>query len=219
MNPAAVEEYPAIGLNLSSDRDKGIRYSQTIKSSGDGFVVMPKVYNVATGHFALPEKHLSQNIATQYGSPTINLTMGLFNTITPYTLLTWGQFTNRLFVVNSLEINYEYETAEATITEVKTAAVQSTIKQNRTRNYKRNNDLLFTAKQVALKPIQLDNSIIIGTRTINGSTMTTTSEDEGNITIQPQLTEDSRLLVSIPNEVDAVPSVDNNGHLLLTFND
>ena len=145
--------------------------------------------------------------------------MGLFNTITPYTLLTWGQFPNRKFVVNSLEINYEYETTEATITEVKTAAVQSTIKQNRTRNYKRNSDLVFMAKQVALKPITLDNSIIIGTRTINGSSMTTTSEDEGNITIQPQLTEESRLLVSIPNEVDAVPTVNNNGHLILTFND
>ena len=219
MNPQAVEEYPAIGLNLSSDRDKGIRYSQTVKTHGEGYEVMPRVYNVATSNYALPEKHLSQNIATQYGTPTINLAMDLHNLITPYTLLTWGQFPNRKFIVNSLEINYEYETAEATITEVKTAAVQSTIKQNRTRNYKRNNDLLFTAKQVALKPITIDNSIIIGTRTINGSTMTTTSEEEGNITIQPQLTEDSRLLVSVPNEVDAVPSVDNNGHLVLTFND
>ncbi len=217
-----IEEYEDVKVAVSSLQKQGTTYSQVVKSAGnDGIGTMPKVYNVATGNYALAEQQITENIASQYGTPTVNLTMALHNPVTPYTLLTWGQFPNRKFVVSSMEINYEYETSDVTICETKSFTPQrNTVRRNTTRNYRRNGDIVLDTKKFYKGIEPLNGFTIVGVRTIEDGSITTTDENEGNITIQPQFTEtDSRLLVSVPHGVNAEPSVDNDGHLILTFND
>lgn len=88
----AVEEYGDITLKLSSDKDKGTRFSQVIRN---GYNVMGNTYNVATGNYHLPEQHISTNIANQYATPTVNLQMTIHTEITPYTCIQWPRMAGK----------------------------------------------------------------------------------------------------------------------------
>lgn len=215
----AVTELGEMKNTLSSDSDTPANYSQVLKVlSASSLGTMGKVYNVATGRYALPENHATANLACQYSTPTIALNMTLHTPITPYTLLTWAQLPNRNFVVSGEEIDFENETATVDICEVKTASDTGThTRRNSTRNFRRNGDLIGHSRPTRIERETLEPLIPATlTRTISGHTITTDNELEGLVTVEPQFGE-NRLLVSVPDGVTMTPSVDANGHLIFNF--
>jgi len=215
----AVNEQGEVKNTLNTDNDIAANYSQVLKVlSASSLAIMPPVYNVATGRYAVPENHATANLACQYGTPTITLNMALHNPITPYTLLTWAQLPNRKFIVNGEEIDFESETAAINICEVKaTAGTGEHTRRNRTRNYRRNGDLIGHDRPTKIERETITAVVPTTTsRNISGHTITTDNEREGLITIEPQFSE-NRLLVSVPEGVDMTPSVDENGHLIFNF--
>ena len=227
MNPSAVEEYDNIEINLSSASDKGLNYSETVKVQGSGYTSAPKVYNVATANYSIPEQHITTNISNQYSTPTVSLQATIHNTVTPYTVYQWIYLPNRKFVSDSLTINYEMETATATIVEVKEPQQQPATRSNRTRNYHRNDDLVFNAEIADPDRDELVTDYDPNfNRALSRSSVTgtwfleTLSEVEGLVTMQPQFDgENNALLVSVPNvaEGDIDVEVDAENNLLLTF--
>lgn len=218
----AVEEYGDITLKLSSDKDKGTRFSQVIRN---GYRVMPNIYNVATGNYHLPEQHISTNIANQYATPTVNLQMTIHNEITPYTCIQWPRMTGKKFVPDALTINYEYETQDITITEVKEPNTQTTERRDVTRNYRRNEDLIFNDNRITTpNALTLNNEPFILNGTFsqgNGYCLYDGSETEvGNITLQADFS-NCNMRVSIPNYLTTqyVDFYEENGELYVYANE
>lgn len=218
IDTTAIEDFEDIKLNLSSDKDKGIRYSQTIRN---GYKIMPKIYNVATCNYHLPEQHITANIANQYATPTINLQMTLHNELTPYSLVTWSKMDGRKFIVNSTQIDYEYNTQNVTISEVKAVTPRTTVRRDMTRNYRRNHDLVFNDNIVAdANEITLTNETV-GSATFAASNgyMTATSDDVeiGCITIQPNFN-DCAMQISVPNDLEDTLTVEvDDRQLIITY--
>lgn len=215
----AISDYDNIDLFASSVQKQGTTYSQVVKSENTAIVEMPSVYNVATGAYALAEQQITQNIARQYGTPIISLAMTLHSPITPYTLLTWAQLPDIKFVVVGAETDFERETVDVTVCEVKRQQPsQLTARRNATRNYRRNGDLVIDSKKYnrGTETLALGSASTTTTRTISGHTITTDNELEGLLTVEPQFGE-NRLLVSVPDGVAMTPSVDANGHLIFNF--
>lgn len=202
IDPNNIEQYTVDALRLSSDSTKGARFSQTIRN---GYKTMPKIYNVATGNYSLAEQHITNNIANQYSTPTINLQMTLHNTLTPYTCITWGKMPNKKFVMDSAEIDFEYERQNITITEVKAPNTLTTTKENTTRNYRRNSDLLFHDNKLTERNTTvLSNDAITINGTFSGATgsviYTGDEPETGCITLQPNFT-DATMQLSVPNDM------------------
>ena len=119
------------------------------------------------------------------------------------------------------------ETATATIVEVKEPQQQPATRSNRTRNYHRNDDLVFNAEIADPDRDELVTDYDPNfNRALSRSSVTgtwfleTLSEVEGLVTMQPQFDgENNALLVSVPNvaEGDIDVEVDAENNLLLTF--
>lgn len=217
----AVEEYSDITLKLSSDKDKGTRFSQVIRN---GYNVMGNTYNVATGNYHLPEQHVSTNIANQYATPTVNLQMTIHNEITPYTCIQWPRMTNKKFIPDNITINFEYETQDVTITEVKEPNTHTTERRDVTRNYRRNDDLVFNDNRITPpNALTLNNEPFILNGTFsqgNGYCVYDGDETEvGNITLQADFT-NCNMRVSIPNYLTThyVEFYEENGELYVYAN-
>ena len=166
---------------------------------------MPNVYNVVTGNYSLPEHHITNNIANQYATPTVNLSMTLHNQIKPYSLVTWSQMANKKFVVDSTEIDYEYERQTITLSEVKQPNTLTTTRENTPRNYRRNNDLLFNNNRIAERhtTVLINDAITItGTFTTSTGHLIYTGDEveTGCITIQPNFN-NATMQVSVPNDM------------------
>lgn len=218
----AVEEYSDITLKLSSDKDKGTRFSQVIRN---GYNVMGNTYNVATGNYHLPEQHISTNIANQYATPTVNLSMTIHNEITPYTSIQWPRMANKKFIPDNITINYEYETQDITITEVKEPNTQTTEQRDVTRNYRRNDDLIFNDNRITPpNALTLTNEPFILNGTFsqgNGYCLYDGSETEvGNITLQADFS-NCNMRVSVPNYLTTqyVDFYEENGELYVYENE
>lgn len=216
----AVEEYGDIRLKLSSDKDKGTRFSQVIR---DGYKVMPNIYNVATGNYHLAEQHVTTNIANQYSSPTISMQMTVHNTLTPYSAITWQRMSGKKFVPDNITINFEYETQDITITEVKEPNTQTTERRDVTRNHRRNHDLIFNDNRITPpNALTLVNEpfILNGTFSqVNGYLTYTGIETEvGNITLQSNFNI-CNMQLSVPNDMtDEIEFEVENGSLIVTTN-
>lgn len=213
INENNIEEYTVDRLKLSSDAEKGARFSQTIRN---GYKIMPNVYNVATGNYTLPEHHITNNIANQYTTPTVNLQMTVHNNITPYSLVTWQHLNGKKFIVDSTEIDYEYERQTITLSEVKQPNALQTTRENITRNYRRNNDLLFNNNRITERntTVLINDAITItGTFTTSTGHLIYTGDDveTGCITIQPNFN-NATMQVSVPNDMvgDVTFTVNNN---------
>ena len=208
INNDAVDEFEDISLKLSSNAEKSIRYSQTIR---DGYKIMPNTYNVATGNYYLPEQHITSNIATQYATPSVNLQLTLHSGIvTPYTLVTWSKFDGKKFIVNSNEIDYANDTHTVTISEIKDNLPCETTRRDVTRNYRRNTDLIFNSNRLTdanvLSLVNADASISgTFTQTANNACYVSDNpaEQARYIALQPNF-ENGTLQVSVPNEIDSL---------------
>lgn len=214
-----IGEYTVDDIKLSSDNEKGARFSQVIR---DGYRVMGNVYNVATGNYYFPEQHITNNIANQYSTPTINLQMTVHNKITPYSRIQWPQMAGKTFIPDSIQINYEYETQNITITEIKTPSTLTTTRRNTTRNYRRNNDLLIANRIADRNVITLQNPQIMPSGTFtatDGYIMYNGSETEvGNITLQSNFNT-CNMQLSVPNDmIDEIQFTVENGALVVTTN-
>ena len=216
----AVEEYNDIRLKLSSDKDKGTRFSQVIR---DGYKVMPNIYNVATGNYHIPEQHVTTNIANQYSTPTISLQLTVHNRLTPYSAITWQRMSGKKFVPDNITINYEDETQDITITEVKEPNTQTTERRDVTRNHRRNHDLIFNDNRITPpNALTLVNEpfILNGTFSqVNGYLTYTGIETEvGNITLQSNFNT-CNMQLSLPNDMtDEIEFEVENGSLIVTTN-
>lgn len=224
----AISEAPSIDLKNSSLYG-GVSYSQVVRENGSYILNMPKVYNVATGNYGQCEQMITEHMMNQYKSPTTNISVTLENKINPYNSIKWQYLPNKKFVPMSMEIDYEYETCRIKATEVKSQNCNPVRQRFRTRNYYRNGDILFDRHPASrrINVHQNDYSPDMGRSILPNSSiyqvrMTTMDEVEANIQISPQFFSltDNRLMVSIPNELEGVvPSINSEGHLILTFPD
>lgn len=222
----AVEEYPQINLNLSSSDKRGLSYSETCVKRGSQLVITNRVYNDATSSFGIPEKIILDGVLDQHISPSIHLNMPLFRkcNITPVSRIRWGQLNGRDFLVDSMTINYEYETVDVNLMEMKESVHDDRDVNvvSRTRNYYRTDDIIFsgrvarrlrevvrnTADATRQEQTQLD---IMGT---NHAVMSSSLESEGvsRFVVDFQA---GKLYLSTP--ADGVSAeVDDDGHLQVT---
>lgn len=232
----AMEEYPELKIMHSSATNKKLSYACTVShpnTSNFGQLVgnsieytnMGNVYNAATGLFCLPEKHIVTQISEQYRTPVLSLECDVHrNLIAPWAVVDWTFAPGRLMFPTGMEIDYEYETTNVKVTEIKTITERETIRQNTTRNFRRNNDNLVGDVPAAhsfelpdFEYINATNGSRERTVTVNenGHVIMETSEPvEGLIQVSPSISNDGfRLLVSIPNVItDANAQKDNNCH-------
>lgn len=211
----ATEEHGGIGLDCSTTWDKGFTYSTLYRAKNMNeqvnFKTIDNVYNAASGLFCVPEKHAINLLAEQHRTPNIGFEATVYKTneVVPYLVMDWSHLPNRLFVVNGMTIDYEYEEANINFTEVKSQTERIVSRGNITRNFRRNNDNLVRADSITPEVEPLENvqythdntrSVVVNDGRV---TMETDSEPEGLIMFSPSISqEDGRLLVSIPNVMD-----------------
>lgn len=218
-----VVEFPRNTIKLSSNKEH-LHHSQTAIKNGNQYKPTPNTYNTATARYSLPESHIVSNIGHQYTTPTVNLTLSLRGTHSPLTLYRWSFLSGKKLVSNSLEIDYEYNTTETTVTEVKTNSTTATVtRRNATRNYRRNGDLITNVKPTFIKRELLTVEYIApNTRTITTTdgtaTAITDNEIDSLITIQPQLYgNDAAMLISIPNDIEGATAEVIDGELIINL--
>lgn len=196
----AIEEHPEVDMILSSTDKRGLSYAETCmrkynnRADETKYMVIRGVYNDATCTFGIPEDNVLKDIANQYLTPTLNVSVPVFRTlkdnhgvpmnITPLSRVTWGQLPNRRFVVDSMVVDYEYEQMDLVLLEMKNTTVAPQVTRNtRTRNYHRTHDIIFNGR------IARDNAEVLATDVIptgatierdgNTVSMSTTEEAEG----------------------------------------
>lgn len=123
-----------------------------------------------------------------------------------------------------MTINYEYETQSVTITEVKEPNTHTTERRDVTRNYRRNDDLVFNDNRITPpNALALNNEPFILNGTFsqgNGYCLYDGSETEvGNITLQADFS-NCNMRVSIPNYLTThyVEFYEENGELYVYAN-
>lgn len=210
---------------IGSQHTNGALWSEAVKTNYNNgtYTKMPNVYNVATSNYHKPEQHITTNIANQYSTPTINLQMKLHNDLTPYSLVNWSRLNGKNFIVDSCEIDYEYNTNSVTLVEVKQPTPLVTTRRNRTRNYRRNRDIIANPQTTYDNKITIGSYIVgIGTTfsTSNGYLIANSSSViYGCLTIQPNF-ENCDMLVSVPQLLETISSfsvsVNTNNELIIT---
>ena len=194
---------------IGSQHTNGALWSEAVKGSTT-YSKIKNVYNVATAGYALPETHLTTNIANQYKTPTIALQMTLHNDFPPYSLITWGKMANKRFIVDSAEIDYELNRQTVKITEVKATSPLTATKRDKTRNYKRNGDLIANETAPYDNKRTLTNDDLLRWENFDcfdssdGMLQLSTTNNEAtiasNITAQPNFN-DGHLKVSVPADL------------------
>ena len=80
---------------------------------------LDKTYNKATQQTLRQEEHLIYRLVTQYSTPSAILNLNLKNEIKPYCLLSDKWLPNKLFIVDSITTDWEYNKAEIKLIEKK----------------------------------------------------------------------------------------------------
>lgn len=212
-----------VDCKIGSQHTNGALWSEAVRGNAGILKKMTRTYNVTTGNYSFPEQHITNNIANQYSTPTISLQMTVHNRLTPYSCITWQRMAGKKFMPDTIQINYEYETQDIGITEIKTPSALTTTRRNTTRNYRRNHDLIFNGDRVTnSNPVTLTNPqvLIVGTFTENNGYLEYSGleTEVGNITLQSNFNT-CNMQLSIPNDMtDEIQFEVENGALVVTTN-
>lgn len=210
-----VTEYD-VETAIGSQHTNGALWSEAVKSDGDTLQKMQKTYNTATANFHKPEQHITANLANQNATPTITLNMTIHNNLTPYSLVKWPKLNGKRFIINSADLDYERNTNNVTITEVKTVEPHTTTQRDKTRNYRRNGDLISNPlatydHKKELEGETLNMQTFGGFLVLNGELIGSTPNNSDILactTIEANII-DGTMQLSIPNDIDhLVPDVD-----------
>ena len=150
---------------------------QTIRRRSAGTKVYrtnPEVMNDGTGYYGIPEQNNINGKCNQYKTPTLQVSTEFFRKDTQmHTRVLWPtQLSGHNFIINSMEIDYEYEQSRAELIEAKAPAtpVASGVispqvpvnRVNQTRNYHRTMDIMFDGHIARRNPVALSISTVTG---------------------------------------------------------
>ena len=181
INEGSVEEGPRTDLIHSSTDEAGMSYAETAKhtirrhSAGvHVYRTNPMVMNDGAGYYGIPEQNNINCKCNQYKTPTLQVSTEFFRKdIKMHTRVLWPtQLPGHRFIINSMEIDYEYEQARADLMETKAPAApveqgvispQVTVSRvNQTRNYHRTDDIMFDGHIARRNPKTLDMTTVTG---------------------------------------------------------
>ena len=169
----AVEEAPRVDLIHSSCDTAGLSYAETtfrtIRRRTAGVVVHrtnPEVLNDGSGYYGIPEKVRINTDKHQGITPSIKVDTGVFNdNIHMHSRFLWNsQLNGHKFILDSAEIDLEYEQCNITLLEVKApdATYANIDRMNATRNYHRTRDIMFDGHVALRNPVRLTISHVTG---------------------------------------------------------
>lgn len=98
--------------------NKECNYSAVAYYNGQ-FSFIDTLYKKSTGQYLRAEKHLIYNLVTQYKTPSVILNLNLKNEIKLYATLTDKWLPNKVFIVDSITTDYEYNKATIKLIEKK----------------------------------------------------------------------------------------------------
>lgn len=222
-----VNQSKSVSLVVTSTSEKGDNFSRLFYNDDeDHYVIFGDIYNKGTCNIMKPEEHIINNLKTQYGTSSINVDMNIhYNLdIKPYTLFTWQQFPGKVFILDSMGLDYEMNKCSVELVEKKkfTSPIRVSL-QNRRRNYHRSRDInLHNFKlRNEREEIQHNHSISsLGVFGINGN--------DGNVhwTVRDAFIggcyvrfgvniSSGEMIVSVPNRFTSlIPSI-TNGELII----
>lgn len=99
--------------------NKECNYSAVAYYNGSTYNYLDNVYNKGTKQNCRCEEQLIYKLVTQYSTPSVILNLNLKNTIKPYCLLTDKWLPNKVFIVDSITTDWEYNKAEIKLIEKK----------------------------------------------------------------------------------------------------
>ena len=156
MDETSYKEMNAVNLGISSINDHGPRYSQAVYklTEASNPRTVPEIYNAATAQTLLAESHIITNNVDQFKDSCLILNTAVKRKFKPIARVTWSHFEDKVFILSSSKIDYEYETMTCDLVEMKKKAVNvgtatapaepySINYRSTIRNYMRTNDVLM----------------------------------------------------------------------------
>jgi hypothetical protein len=181
INSGVIEKGPTVDLIHSSCDTAGVSYAETVKHTyrrrSPGVHVYrtnPEVMNDGTGYYGIPEQNNINGKCNQYKTPTLQVSTEFFRKDTQmHTRVLWPtQLPGHRFIIDSMEIDYEYEQtrvdlieAKAPATPVASGVILSQVPVNRvnqTRNYHRTDDIMFDGHIARRNPVTLTLATVTG---------------------------------------------------------
>jgi len=183
----AVSEAPNINLAFSSTDEAGLSYAEVTqqwrirRTAGEVMYANDlQVFNDATTTYGIPERQILNSYKGQYKAPRISIDLPIYRVFDGeepkmYSRILWGQLPGCLMMIDSMNINYEYEQMTIHCIEVPVVTDQESVTvNNRTRNYLRTGDIAFGNRLAIRRPA------VLAIRHINGSGDDQFSVDEEN---------------------------------------
>lgn len=119
INTDYVNEMDEEEFKICTWDNKECNYSAVAYYNGSTYNYLDNVYNKGTKQNCRCEEQLIYKLVTQYSTPSVILNLNLKNTIKPYCLLTDKWLPNKLFIVDSIVTDWEYNKAEIKLIEKK----------------------------------------------------------------------------------------------------
>lgn len=125
INSKGVEEFEDIDFKVTTWDGKEINHSSVLYNEHfleNGYTVgiveddervkrlrrLETIYNAGNGMLLRPEELKIYQITEQYKDPTLIMNFNLHNNITPWTSLTYKFFNDKIFIVDGMVIDYQY---------------------------------------------------------------------------------------------------------------
>ena len=225
----AVNKFPQIDLILSSANDRGLSYAETCRMDrnrrygGMLYDTNVNMVNEVSGSYGIPEQLKIEGVSRQYKEPLLMFDMPLFRAgISPVSRFLWNRIGDKRLVVNSLDIDYEYEQCNVSLLQVKhmlpTGTESPTVQVTPiTRNLFRTRDIIFDGRNIRRRPVNIVTPIRVEGNDVEVSDynvrMTTDNQIEGGTRMYMDF-EQGRFVGSTPSS--GVTFQNNNGHVTLT---
>ena len=119
INNEYVKELGEIKFKICTWDNKKPNYSSVVYKDSNGFQYVDKVYNDVLGTRCRQEEHLINRICKQYSTESVILQLPLKNNIEIYNLYTNKTINDKLFIVDSLNKDYRYNSVDVKLIEKK----------------------------------------------------------------------------------------------------
>lgn len=136
INSKGVEEYEDMEFKITTWDGKEINHSSVFyneKFLEDGYTVgypvddepvkrlrrLETIYNAGNGMLLRPEELKIYQITEQYKEPTLIMNFNLYNDVNPFSILTYKFFDGKQFIVDGMDIDYQYNTNTLKLVEKK----------------------------------------------------------------------------------------------------
>lgn len=137
---SAIDDFSKINLMVSSDYYKNSSKATVIGIDNN------RINNTGSGENNLPEANIISDIVRTYINSRLIMKTTLPKEVSPLTRVTWNtQMEGKTFVVDGLSIDYAYNDYAVNLVEKTLEDMRPHIySDKKTRNYRRNGDLLFS---------------------------------------------------------------------------